>query len=34
MVVQPRKYDSNGEGWYLQFDYDNKMNYKYILSTT
>ena len=23
MVVQPRKYDSNGEGWYLQFDYDN-----------
>ena len=28
------KYDNNGKGWYFQFDDDNKMSYKYILSIT
>ena len=28
------KYDNNGKGWYLRFDDDNNMSYKYILLTT
>ena len=28
------KYDNNGKDWYLRFDYDNNMSYKYILSIT
>ena len=28
------KYDNNGKGWYLRFDDDNNMSYKYILSIT
>ena len=28
------KYDNNGKGAYLRFDYDNNMSYRYILSIT
>ena len=27
-------YDNNGKGWYLRFDDENEMSYKYILSIT
>ena len=29
-----KKYDNNGAGGYFQFDDDNKMSYRYILSIT
>ena len=33
--TQPwKKYVNNGKGWYFRFDDDNKMSYKYVLSTT
>ena len=40
MVVQPPqahnhgKYDNNETGWYVRFDYDNKMGYEYMVLTT
>ena len=41
MMVQPpqanyhrKEYDNSRKGWYFPFDDDNKMSYKYILSTT
>ena len=32
--ITTEKYENNGKGGYLRFDYDNNMSYRYILSIT